>query len=423
MQRLKRLPLSAFSVLAAGVRRQPVVLATASIAVLLAVHWRTATTSLGAQAADSFKHLQPATVVAALMLSSTAALLSGMAWQRLITQLGYRCSLHTGLTTYLSAGLGGYVLNGIGPAVGCAASLQSRGVPVRRSALITIIANVLGLLGVLIWTPLGLVVLLRSSRSRTLLPLGPMQIAAEALALLLLAIALVFVLYALARATRTHSRVAHFIVGPIPLTDRRNGEDVRCRRLLTLLPFNAASWIVGSCALYLILVAMCSGATPNVLTVIGCAAAASALGSLACFAPEGIGVSDSALVILLVHTTAVSPAICISAALAVRTLDPLTKLSLLALLALTSNPRRVQAFAKAADRIIHLGWQFGPGRNRVPAPALATTLPIATQAVSRMLRSFVEPRLRHPHHGADRRAEAAALFLELDELDDHLLAS
>jgi hypothetical protein len=83
---------------------------------------------------------------------------------------------------------------------------------------------------------------------------------------------------------------------------------------------------------------MSPGIGLNVGAVVGSAALASTLGSLAFFVPEGLGVSDSTLVILLTHATGLPPTTCVAAALAVRTLDPITKLSLLGGLALFARP-------------------------------------------------------------------------------------
>ena len=64
---------------------------------------------------------------------------------------------------------------------------------------------------------------------------------------------------------------------------------------------------------------------------------AHASGSLAFFAPEGVGVKDGALVALLAHATGLPMTTCMAAALAVRALDPVTKLSLLGVLALRAD--------------------------------------------------------------------------------------
>ena len=179
-------------------------------------------------------------------MSTTAALLSGVAWQRLIVRLGYPCTFRTGLATYLSAGLGGYLMNSVGPVVGCAASLQAHGVSARRATLLTIIANMLGFCGVLVWAPIGLLVLSRSAGSRTLPILGSGGPVVGAVALLALATGMLLLLYALARASRTHNRLARLLLGPAPDEELRAASPLRCRHLLTLLPWTAASWIVGA---------------------------------------------------------------------------------------------------------------------------------------------------------------------------------
>ena len=87
------------------------------------------------------------------------------------------------------------------------------------------------------------------------------------------------------------------------------------------------------------------GATLPLGSVVGAAVVAAALGSLAFFAPEGVGVKDGVLVALLTHAAGLSLATGMAAALAVRALDPLTKLGLLGLLGATANgvPSRLLA--------------------------------------------------------------------------------
>jgi cell division septation protein DedD len=394
-------------------RRQPLLLAACGATIVVGMHWGSAARGEAVQAAAALKHLEPSTILAALALSILAALLSGAEWQRLIVQFGYSCTYRTGLRTYLSAGLGGYLLNGIGPAVGCAASLQAHGVTARRAALLTIIANILGLCGVLVWAPIGILILARSADIPALPILGTHDLLAGAAALLALAVALIVLLYVLARATRTQNRVARFLLGPAPDGERREAGILHCRRLLALLPWTAASWVVGACALYVFLGAMHHGGAPSAIAVIGSAALASTLGSLACFAPEGLGVSEGVLVVMLVHVTTIPAADCISAALAMRTLDPLAKLSLLGAMALSGNVRNMARRAAA--------------RRPVPAVISRGTLAFVTPAATVAAPSLLLPASRPnplpllPRRLRDRRDEAAALFIELEDHENNLL--
>jgi hypothetical protein len=406
-------------------RRQPFLIAAFCTTIVVGARWSAQARSEAVQAATAFRHLQPSTIAAALVLSTLAALLSGVAWQRLIVRLGYPCTFRTGLTTYLSAGLGGYLMNGIGPVVGCAASLQAHGVSTRRATLLTIIANVLGFCGVLVWAPIGLLVLSRSAGGRTLPMLGSREPVAGAVALLALATGMLLLLYALARASRTHNRLARLLLGPAPDKEHRAASPLRCRHLLALLPWTSASWVVGACALYVFLSAMHHGTAPALAAVIGSAALASTLGSLACFAPEGIGVSDSALVILLVHTTSVSAADCISAALAMRTLDPLTKLSLLSGQALARSTRSASpraALRRLARSVEQLPWRRGPAPVFAPTTVYLLPAPAAAEPLRHVALAQSRGVPRAEHWARDRRGEAAALFIELEDHESDLLA-
>jgi hypothetical protein len=424
MQRFHPPPTPTLAGACSILRRQPLLIAAFCTVLLVGVHWSAAARSEAVQAAVAFKHLQPITIAAAMALSAMAALLSGAEWQRLIVQLGYPCTFRRALTTYLSAGLGGYLLNGVGPVVGCAASLQAHGVTARRATLLTVIANVLGFCGVLVWAPVGLLVLSRSTSARVLPILGAHGLAIGAVTLLALATGMLLLLYALARATRTHNRLARLVLGPVPDEEHQAARPLRCRHLLSLLPWTAGSSAVGACALYVFLGAMHHGPAPTFAAVIGSAALASTLGSLACFTPEGLGVSEGALVILLVHTTPASSADCISAALAMRMLDPLTKLSLLAGLALSTSPSA--AFPRAASRRFARYAEQRPWRRRL-APALVQTAaqvvpwPIAADPVPRTAHARTYIGRRAGEHVPDRRTEAAALFFELEDHDSDLL--
>src|SRR5690242_13305700 len=93
----------------------------------------------------------PRMLVLAVALNVLAMLLSGVLWSRLLACLGHPLPARVGLAAYLSAGLAGYMVNVAGPIVGSAVSLRRHGVCPGRAALLTFLANALGLCGVLVW--------------------------------------------------------------------------------------------------------------------------------------------------------------------------------------------------------------------------------------------------------------------------------
>jgi hypothetical protein len=296
---------------------------------------------MAAQAAIMFTaltRLRPEMVGMAALLSIVGILLSGIEWWRLIGLLGYKVAYRSALTAYLSAGLAGYVVNSVGPAIGSAVSLRRHGVSPGRATLLTIMANALGFCGILVWAPIGIVLLSQTGMDRTLPVIGIYGPTAAALVQIMAATLMVFVIHGLASVAGSRNRFARRLLGRVPIADDDRPMKLRTGHVLALIPWSAASWMGGVGALYVILAAMSPGVTPNFGAVVGSAVLASALGSLAFFAPEGLGVSDSTLVILLTHATGLPATTCIAAAVAVRALDPLTKLSLLGGLALTAHP-------------------------------------------------------------------------------------
>ncbi|HWE61420.1 MAG TPA: lysylphosphatidylglycerol synthase domain-containing protein [Chloroflexota bacterium] len=323
-----------------------VIIALAALATLL--------TGAGAQVAHTFRvlgRLRPEAVSLALALSILSALLSGVVWWRLIPRLGYRAPFRAALTAYVCAGLGGYVVNAAGPILGCAVSLRKYGVCPGRAALLTLTANALGFCGVLVWTPVGLLLLSRTGMDRALPILGRHGPLAATLLVVTLAVAMLLVLRALAGASGSRQRLARSLLGRLPALAEGPTPAVRCRHLLMIVPWSAGSWLAGALPLYVLLAAMHPRGDFTLGDVIGSAVLATALGSLAFFVPEGVGVSDGALVALLTHATGIPVATCAAAAIALRALDPLTKLSLLCVLALTAHPlaaRPAQVAARPA---------------------------------------------------------------------------
>ncbi len=313
--------------------RWPFAVGIVLAAAVLAVATRGGVQTQAASMLAALTHIGLATLLAVVALGSTAAILSGVEWWRMLHRLGHPLPFRAALAAYLSAGLGGYVLNSVGPALGSAASLRKHGVSPGRAALLTLMANALGFCGILVWTPLGLPVLARTGVDHSLPVIGGQGPLAVSLVLLGLAAVMLFVLRALTSASASRSRLARALLGSVPGRDC-DGPRLSARHLLAIVPWSAASWVMGVGALYVALSSMSPGVAVGLGTVIGSAALASGLGSLAFFVPEGIGVSESAVAVLLSHATGVPVTTSLAAALTVRALDPLTKLSLLGILAI-----------------------------------------------------------------------------------------
>lgn len=254
-------------------------------------------------------------------------------------------------------------MNVAGPAVGSALSLRRHGVGPGRAVLVTLIANALGFLGILVWVPLGLLLLSGAGIDTTLPLLGRFGPPAVEAAVAALVVAMLVVLRILASAAGSGHRMARFLLGR-----RDDGEQCafsapRYRQLLAIVPYNAAGWVMGALALYVVLEAMSPGAAISLDAVVGAAVLAATLGSLAFFAPEGVGVKDGALVALLTHATGLPPPTCVAAALAMRALDPVTKLGLLCALGAAPTAAHVRRLADVVPRLM---------RGRAVAPRLRT---------------------------------------------------
>ena len=102
-------------------------------------------------------------------------------------------------------------------------------------------------------------------------------------------------------------------------------------QVVRLVPYSAGAWLAGVIALWVILASL-SGTVPSPMAVLGSAALATALGSLVMVAPSGFGVTDSALVLLLVHSTGISGTTCALADGAMRVMDFVTRGSALLLI-------------------------------------------------------------------------------------------
>jgi uncharacterized membrane protein YbhN (UPF0104 family) len=289
--------------------------------------------------------LRPETIAVSMAGSITAALLSGVIWWRLIARFGHAVPFRTALFAYVSAGLGGYVVNAAGPVLGCAMSLRRHGVCPTRAVLLTLIANALGFCGVLVWAPVGLLLLSRTGMDRALPLLGRHGPTVAALLLGGISVVMLVVLRALVGAPGMGNRLIRRLLRRLPNTSAHT-QTPRYRHVLGLIPWSAGSWLAGALPLYVLLRAMHPAGDFTLGDVIGSAALATALGSLAFFVPEGMGVSDGALVALLTHATGLPVSTCAAAAIALRALDPLTKLSLFFGLALTAHPLAARSLAR-----------------------------------------------------------------------------
>lgn len=275
--------------------------------------------------------LNPTIVLVAVALSGLAALLSGVEWWHLVHRLGHKIHYRGALTAYLSAGIAGYVVNSVGPVVGTSVSLRRYGVTPGRAALLTLIANALGFCGILVWAPVGLLLLARIGIDPSVPVVNRLGLGAAVILLAGMAVLMLVVLHALATTAGSGRPRIRRLLGHLPTAGSDQGLSLHTRDLLALVPWTAASWISGVGALYLVLTAMNPGAGLSPGLVVGAAALASTLGSLAVIVPEGVGVSEG------VHATTLPLADCVAASVAMRALDPLTKLSLLGVMTVTGN--------------------------------------------------------------------------------------
>jgi glycosyltransferase 2 family protein len=287
--------------------------------------------------ANAFSRLRPETIAGVLGLSIVSMLISGGIWSRLLTRMGYDLPVTAGLGAYASAGLAGYVMNAAGSAVGGVMSLRLHGVCPTRAVLLTVIANALGLCGVLVWAPVGLVLLSRSGMSSDLPLLGHHGAAAAAIALCCLGLVMLVVLWLLTAAPEAGGRLLRRLVRAHTAVESETAARARpalhAGNLLALVLWSAASWFAGAMALYMMLGGMGAGADVNLADVVGAAALAATFGSLAFFVPAGVGVRDGVLIALLTHATGVPMVTCTAAAITIRALDPLMKVGLLVVVA------------------------------------------------------------------------------------------
>ncbi len=282
-----------------------------------------------------------------------AVALLGRMWQRLMRQFGVRTPAVAALGIYLSTSLAGAIGTIAGSTLGAVLVLRRRGVVAGTAAAILLIANALAFCGTLVWTPLGWY-LLRQARMREPLPiLGNHDASAVALLLASLATGMILFFYVvlgtggespLLQLVRHHVRRSRFrenrlarLGGRLLGTGTRKGDRTtikpRVVQVLSLIPYSAGAWLAGVMALWVIL-ANLSMTMPSPMAVLGSAALATALGALVIVAPSGFGVTDSALVLLLVHSTGIPGTTCALADGAMRVMDFATRGTILLLIAI-----------------------------------------------------------------------------------------
>ncbi len=282
----------------------------------------------------AFMRLPLTSVGLLVALSCLSMLISGAMWSRLLALLAYRIPARAGFQAFLAAGLAGHLVNTAGSALGTAVCLKRHGVCASSALLLSLIADALGFWGLLVWTPLGLLLLSRGGIDTGLPLIGRHGPLVAALALAILMVAMFEILRALAAAGRSGSQLARKVLGVLP--GRRFGAfnappapTLRLRRLLALVPWSAMAWFAGTLSFYVLLEALNPGKSVSATDVIGAYAIATALGALAFFVPDGMGVRDGILVALLAKSTGLPLASCAATAVASRALDPVLKLAML----------------------------------------------------------------------------------------------
>ena len=275
--------------------------------------------------------LRPPILAAATTLDLCAALLMGVLWTRLLARLGHRLPVRVGLIASLSSGLAGYLDNVVGSAAGTALTLRKHGVRPRRAALLTALAYMLQFCGILIWAPLGLLVVAQSHIGAALPVIGRASTPALASMVGGMIVSMPLLLRALATAPRAGNPVARRLLGE---DDALGGPPLRLGQLLLLVPWSAAAWLCNALALLMVIGALNPVAAHRPFAVVGAAALASVLGALAFFVPEGLGVRDGVLLTLLAGAIHLSLGQATLAVVALRAVDTLSKLGLLLVLSI-----------------------------------------------------------------------------------------
>ncbi len=338
--------------------------------------------------AETFRRLRPGAVIAVLSLTMLSAILSGIMWCRLLGQVGHALPLSTGLSAFAGTGLASYVGNAAGSTVGGVVYLRRQGLQPGRAAIVVLMANALGLCGVLVWAPIGLMLVSRPDMRDALPLVGSHDLAAVAWAFAGLGVCMLVSLWLLASADRTAWRLTHRVRGKavwnLQLAASAGGSRLRLMGMLRLVPWSAAAWLVGTMVLYAMLAGLEPASAINLMDVVGASAVAAALGSLAFFIPSGVGVRDGALIVLLSRSTGVPMPSCAAAVLTLRALDPLSKLGIVLLVACGAFDR-MSAYSLTCRNAVMLRLRFdldllsaliaqrGPGRRPVPVREVAQT--------------------------------------------------
>jgi hypothetical protein len=295
---------------------------------------------------ETFGRLRPDAVVAVLALTALSAVLSALMWSKLLSQMGYELPLSTGLSAFAGTGLASYVGNAAGSTVGGVVYLRRRGVQPGRAAIVVLMANALGLCGVLVWAPIGLLLVARPEMHDALPLVGSHGFAAIAWAFAGLGVCMLASLWLLISADRTAGRLARRFCGKMVWNARteaaRGNARLRSGDIVRLVPWSAAAWLTGTMVLYALLSGLEPTADINLMDVVGASVVAAALGSLAFFIPSGVGVREGALIVLLSHSTGLPTPSCAAAVLALRALDPLSKLGIVLLVACGACDRLVE---------------------------------------------------------------------------------
>lgn len=303
----------------------------------------------------------------AVALDLLSLLLNGAMWTRLLRAVGHPLPLRVGMTAYLSSGLAEYLANAAGTVVGTAVILRRRGLRPGRIVLIALLANVLGFCGLLLWSPVSVLLFVRADIRFPVPVIGRHGVIALIVLSVALSVAMLVALRALALAPHAQNALAKRLLG----STRVGGQPVPMRRLLALIPWSAAAWLCGTLAFFVVLIGLHGPVLYKPVMVVGALALAAILGNLAFFVPAGLGVRDGFLITLLVHTTNVPMSAAAVAVIAMRALDPLSKFGLLLALGLGHGLRKTTRYAHKTTSAPNAEQAAAPAAS--PATASADT--------------------------------------------------
>jgi uncharacterized membrane protein YbhN (UPF0104 family) len=298
-------------------------------------------------AALRLRSIDPRFLAAAVALDLISLLVNGTLWRRLLRCMGYQVPLRLSLSAYLSSGIAEYLANAAGAVVGTAVILGQRGIRPGRIVLITLLADALGFCGLLVWAPLGLLLFIRADLAIPLPVIGRHGVIALMILTGGLIVAMLVALRALALAPRARNALTKRLLGGT----RVSGQPVPMRGLLSLIPWSAAGWLGSSLAFFVVLIGLHPAVAHRPIMVIGSLALAAILGNLAFFVPAGLGVRDGILITLLVHTAGVPVASAAITVVAMRALDPITKVGLLLTLTTGHGLRETSRSLRKAESL------------------------------------------------------------------------